>query len=109
PTRNSVAATPTHPEAERVVHALHRAGLTPAFAQEIVAEATDHGLPFADGERTAPLRPLVVRALARRLDVAPLRGAGAVAVVGAGGSGKTAIVARLATAYASAGRLPVAV
>ncbi|MEN3278987.1 MAG: flagellar biosynthesis protein FlhF, partial [Solirubrobacteraceae bacterium] len=99
----------THPEGERVVHALRRAGLSDSFAEELVAEATDHGLPFADGERTAPLRPLVVRALARRLDVAPLRGAGAVAVVGAGGSGKTAVIARLATAYASAGRLPVAV
>jgi flagellar biosynthesis GTPase FlhF len=103
------AAPATHPEAERVVHALRRGGITPGFADELVAEATDHGLPFADGERAAALRPLVVRALARRLDVAPLRGPGAVAVVGAGGSGKTAVVARLATAYASAGRLPVAV
>jgi flagellar biosynthesis GTPase FlhF len=99
----------THPEAERVVHALRRAGITPPFAEQLVAEAADHGLPFADAEHAAALRPLVVRALARRLDVAPLRGPGAVAVVGAGGSGKTAVVARLATAYASAGRLPVAV
>jgi flagellar biosynthesis protein FlhF len=103
------AAPATHPEAERVVHALQRGGITPAFADELVGEATDHGLPFADGERAAPLRPLVARALARRLDVAPLRGPGAVAVVGAAGSGKTAFVARLATAYAAAGRLPVAV
>lgn len=106
---NPLAAPATHPEAERVVHALRRAGITPAFAEQLVAEAADHGLPFADAEHAAALRPLVVRALARRLDVAPLRGAGAVAVVGAGGSGKTAVVARLATAYAAAGRLPVAV
>lgn len=106
---NPLAAPATHPEAERVVHALRRAGITPAFAEQLVAEAADHGLPFADAEHAAALRPLVVRALARRLDVAPLRGAGAIAVVGAGGSGKTAVVARLATAYAAAGRLPVAV
>jgi flagellar biosynthesis GTPase FlhF len=104
-----VAPPATHPEVERVVHALRRSGITPAFADELVAEATDHGLPFADDEHAAALRPLVVRALARRLAVAPLRGPGAVAVIGAGGSGKTAVVARLATAYAAAGRLPVAV
>jgi len=109
PAPNPVAAPATHPEVERVVHALHRAGITPAFADELVAEATDHGLPFADDEHAAALRPLVVRALARRLAVAPLRGPSAVAVIGAAGSGKTAVIARLATAYATAGRLPVAV
>jgi flagellar biosynthesis GTPase FlhF len=109
PAPHTVAPPTTHPEAERVVHALRHAGITPAFAEQLVAEAADHGLPFADAEHAAALRPLVVRALARRLDVAPLRGPGAVAVVGAGGSGKTAVVARLATAYAAAGRLPVAV
>jgi flagellar biosynthesis GTPase FlhF len=102
-----VAAPTTHPEAERVVAALHRAGLSESFARELLGEATDHGLPFA-GE-PASLRPLVARALARRLDVAPLNGPGAVAIVGAAGSGKTAVVARLASAYARAGRLPVAV
>jgi flagellar biosynthesis GTPase FlhF len=109
PAPHTVAPPATHPEAERVVHALRRAGFTPAFAEQLVAEAADHGLPFADAEHAAALRPLVVRALARRLDVAPLRGPGAVAVLGAGGSGKTAVVARLATAYAAVGRLPVAV
>jgi flagellar biosynthesis GTPase FlhF len=109
PAPRTLAPAAAHPEAERVVHALARAGITPAFAEQLVAEAADHGLPFADAEHAAALRPLVVRALARRLDVAPLRGPGAVAVVGAGGSGKTAVVARLATAYAAAGRLPVAV
>jgi flagellar biosynthesis protein FlhF len=68
-----------------------------------------HGVPFADGDQPAALRPFVARALARRLDVAPLRGPGAVAIVGAGGSGKTAVIARLAIAYAAAQRLPVAV
>jgi flagellar biosynthesis GTPase FlhF len=97
----------THPEADRALDALHRAGLSEAFADALLAEATDHGLPFADA-RTA-LRPLVARALARRIEVAPLNGPGAVAIVGAAGSGKTAVVARLASAYAQAGRLPVAV
>jgi flagellar biosynthesis GTPase FlhF len=98
-----------HPEVERVLSVLHRAGLSEAFAAALVDEAAVHGLPFAEGEAPARLRPFVARALARRLDVAPLRSASAVAIVGAGGAGKTAVVARLATAYAAAGRLPVAV
>ena len=98
-----------HPEVERVLSALHRAGLSETFAAALVGEAAVHGLPFAEGEAPARLRPFVARALARRLDVAPLRSASAVAVVGAGGAGKTAVIARLATAYAAAGRLPVAV
>src|SRR5204862_1889393 len=98
-----------HPEVERVLGALHRAGLSEAFAATLVGEAAVHGLPFAEGEAPARLRPFVARALARRLDVAPLRSASAVAVVGAGGAGKTAVVARLASAYAAARRLPVAV
>ena len=92
-----------------MLSALHRAGLSEAFAAALVGEAAVHGLPFAEGEAPARLRPFVARALARRLDVAPLRSASAVAVVGAGGAGKTAVIARLATAYAAAGRLPVAV
>jgi hypothetical protein len=98
-----------HPEVQRVLSALHRAGLSEAFAAALVGEAAVHGLPFAEGEAPARLRPFVARALARRLHVAPLRSASAVAVVGAGGAGKTAVIARLATAYAAAGRLPVAV
>jgi SRP54 family protein len=98
-----------HPEVERVLGALHRAGLSEPFAAGLVSEAAVHGLPFAEGEAPARLRPFVARALARRLDVAPLRSASAVAVVGAGGAGKTAVVARLAAAYAAARRLPVAV
>jgi flagellar biosynthesis protein FlhF len=98
-----------HPEVERVLGALHRAGLSESFAAGLVSEAAVHGLPFAEGEAPARLRPFVARALARRLDVAPLRNASAVAVVGAGGAGKTAVVARLAAAYAAARRLPVAV
>jgi flagellar biosynthesis GTPase FlhF len=102
-------ASADHPEAERVLTTLRRAGVSDALAATVVEEAAIHGVPFAAGDQPAALRPFVARALARRLDVAPLQGPGAVAVVGAGGSGKTAVVARLALAYAAAGRLPVAV
>jgi flagellar biosynthesis protein FlhF len=102
-------APAAHPEAARVLAALARAGVSDRFATELVDEAAVHGLPFADGEAPARLRPLVARALARRLDVAPLHGPGAIAVVGGGGAGKTAVIARMATAYAAAARLPVAV
>jgi flagellar biosynthesis protein FlhF len=103
-----LAVPPGHAEADRVAATLRRAGLSEAFCAAVLDEAMVHGLPFAEEGHTA-LRPLVARALARRLTVAPLSGARAVAVVGAGGSGKTAVVARLALAYAAARRLPVAV
>jgi flagellar biosynthesis GTPase FlhF len=103
-----LAVPPDHAEADRVAATLRRAGLSEAFSAAVLDEAMVHGLPFTDEGHTA-LRPLVARALARRLTVAPVSGARAVAVVGAGGSGKTAVVARLAVAYAAARRLPVAV
>jgi flagellar biosynthesis protein FlhF len=104
----ALAAPPDHAEADRVAATLRRAGLSEAFSAAVLEEAVVHGLPFTDEGHTA-LRPLVARALARRLTVAPVSGARAVAVVGAGGSGKTAVIARLAVAYAAARRLPVAV
>jgi flagellar biosynthesis protein FlhF len=103
-----LAVPPDHAEADRVGATLRRAGLSEAFSTAVLDEAMVHGLPFTDEGHTA-LRPLVARALARRLTVAPVSGARAVAVVGAGGSGKTAVIARLAVAYAAARRLPVAV
>jgi len=103
-----LAVPPDHAEADRVAATLRRAGLSEAFSAAVLDEAMVHGLPFTDEGHTA-LRPLVARALARRLTVAHVSGARAVAVVGAGGSGKTAVVARLAVAYAAARRLPVAV
>jgi flagellar biosynthesis protein FlhF len=104
----ALAVAPDHAEADRVAATLRRAGLSEAFSAAVLDEAMIHGLPFTDEGHTA-LRPLVARALARRLTVAPVSGARAVAVVGAGGSGKTAVIARLAVAYAAARRLPVAV
>jgi flagellar biosynthesis protein FlhF len=108
PTGTAVAVRADHAETERVQGTLRRAGLSEAFSAAVLDEATIHGLPFA-GEGHTALRPLVARAVARRLTVAPVTGARAVAIVGAGGSGKTAVIARLALAYAAAGRLPVAV
>ena len=104
----ALTAPPDHAEAARVAATLRRAGLSETFSAAVLDEAMVHGLPFADEGHTA-LRPLVARALARRLTVAPVSGARAVAVVGAGGSGKTAVIARLALAYAAARHLPVAV
>ena len=104
----ALATPPDHAEADRVAATLRRAGLSESFSAAVLDEAMVHGLPFTDEGHSA-LRPLVARALARRLTVAPVSGARAVAVVGAGGSGKTAVIARLALAYAAARRLPVAV
>jgi flagellar biosynthesis protein FlhF len=109
PIPTAAPTTADHPEAERVLATLRRAGVSEALAASVVEEAAVHGVPFAGTEQPAALRPFVARALARRLDVAPLHRPGAVAIVGAGGSGKTAVVARLALAYAAAGRMPVAV
>jgi flagellar biosynthesis GTPase FlhF len=77
-------------------------GLSPALAADVVAEAAVHGLPFS-GPRL--MKKLVRTALARRLPVMACLGGSArtVAFVGAGGAGKSAAVARLASAYAAAG------
>jgi flagellar biosynthesis GTPase FlhF len=76
-------------------------GLSAGLAADIVGEAVTHGLPFV-----APrsFKKLVRAALARRLpvlsDLGPDRRV--IAVAGAGGAGKTALIARLAAAYAAA-------
>src|SRR4051794_142207 len=78
------------------------AGLSPALAADVVGEAVAHGLPFA-----APraLKKLVRAALARRIPVMTEIGPQprTVAIVGAGGAGKSSAVAHLAAAYAGAG------
>ena len=70
----ALAVPPDHAEADRVAATLRRAGLTEAFSAAVLDEAMVHGLPFTDEGHTA-LRPLVARALARRLTVAPVSGA----------------------------------
>jgi flagellar biosynthesis GTPase FlhF len=76
-------------------------GLSAGLAADVVAEAATHGLPFA---QPRALKKLVRTALARRMpvlaDLGPDRRV--IAVAGAGGAGKTSLIARLAAAYAAA-------
>ncbi len=78
--------------------ALNAAGLRPALAAEIVRATVSHAVPFAPRR---PLKHLVRATLAARvpLAAAPLPGGRAIAVVGAGGSGKSLCATRLASAY----------
>jgi flagellar biosynthesis GTPase FlhF len=77
------------------------AGLSEGLAADVVGEAVAHGLPFS---QPRALKQLVRSALARRIpplaDLGPDRRV--IAVAGAGGSGKSALIARLAAAYAAA-------
>ena len=87
--------------ADAAVQRLVANGLSAGLAEDVVAEAVAHGLPFA---QPRALKKLVRTALARRLPVmADLGGdARTLAFVGAGGAGKTAAIAQLAAAYAAA-------
>ncbi len=75
------------------------AGISPRLAAELVDHTTSHVLPFGPDRE---LGRALAGELARRIPVAPppAPGARAIAFVGAGGSGKTLCVARLAAAYA---------
>jgi flagellar biosynthesis GTPase FlhF len=99
------AANPAPPEAAAIERELAGAGLDPALAQMLVAEAVSHIAPLA---RPGTLRDVVRRSLARRIRTMPgWSGQGrALAFVGAAGSGKTACAARLARAYAAGSDLP---
>jgi flagellar biosynthesis protein FlhF len=78
-------------------------GLGADIAGEIVDSVVANVLPFSTPGR---LRTLVRNELALRLPVVPAAAPGPrrLAVVGAAGTGKTAAVARLATAHAAAGQ-----
>lgn len=103
--REIVAPAPLGPvrpaAADKAVQRLVAAGLSSVLADDVVGEAVTHGLPFT---QPRALKQLVRSALARRLPVmAELGGeARTLAFVGPGGAGKTAAIARLASAYASA-------
>ncbi len=85
---------------------LAQAGISPRRASTLVATAISRRGPFSsDSELADELRAAIASALPTPRPV-PRRGA--IAVVGAGGSGKTRSVAALATAYAEAG-IPVSV
>jgi len=93
--------------AQRLATRLADRGVSPELGTAVLDEAVTHLLPFSSQGR---LKPLVAGALARRIPVQPLRGAGGrvVGFVGPGGSGKTRSVARLAHAYALKSQVPVA-
>jgi flagellar biosynthesis protein FlhF len=103
------AAAPARPtQADTQELALVEGGLGPALAADIVSETVSHLLPFGTPRQ---LKRLVRTALARRIPVQgprPLGGA-ALVLAGAGGSGKTLTVARLAAAYAARSDLDVIV
>jgi flagellar biosynthesis GTPase FlhF len=90
------------PSADVAEERLIAAGLTPALAAEVVAEAVAHGLPFSAPRN---LKRLIRTALAHRIPVLSALGPGprTIAVIGAGGSGKTSAVAHLAAAYHATG------
>src|SRR3954454_8105875 len=92
--------------APKIQGAMLARGVSQPLAHSLLDEAVTHLLPFSSHRR---LRPLVAAALARRIPVQSLRGAGGrvVGFVGPGGAGKTRCVARLAHAYAVKAGLPV--
>jgi flagellar biosynthesis GTPase FlhF len=104
--RPLVAGRRAPEEARLIEQELVDAGLRREIAASVVAETVSHLLPF--GSPNA-LRDLAREALARRIRVAPAWvGQGReLALVGLGGSGKTACVARIAQAYAAGSDLPV--
>jgi flagellar biosynthesis GTPase FlhF len=88
----------------RIEKSLLRYGVSAEFAAELIEAATAHTLPLAP---RAGLAQAVLATLARRIPVAPplpLTDV-AVAVVGAGGSGKTTCAASMLAAYRSGSTL----
>jgi flagellar biosynthesis GTPase FlhF len=114
PNRDAIEETapPPTPSIEREVGArpaaadaaeqrLVAAGLSAGLAADVVGEAVAHGLPFA---QSRALKKLIRTALARRMPVLADLGPGPrrLALVGAGGAGKSSAAERLAAAYAKA-------
>ncbi len=88
---------------EAVEDELRDAGLSGALARSVLAEAVEHGAPFAP---EADLRELAREALARRIVAAP-PSSRVIAFVGAGGAGKSFCAERLSAVYAERSTLPV--
>lgn len=84
------------------------AGLRPDLAAELVSETISHAVPFGS---TRALKRLLRQGLAHRIVLAAPAGAGGrtIALVGAGGTGKTLTAARLAAAYTAGSDLGVEV
>jgi flagellar biosynthesis GTPase FlhF len=99
-------------EGHEAIDNLVARGLSPELAADLVDQAVNHLMPFAQSQ---DVQPVVARALAQRIPVRPVgsgRGRAKRAVmigfVGPGGSGKTRCAAQLAAAYARGSSLPVA-
>jgi flagellar biosynthesis GTPase FlhF len=104
PERRTVAPGSHGRAAGRIEKSLLRYGISAEFAAELIEAATAHTLPLAP---RAGLAQAVLATLARRIPVAPplpLTDV-AVAVVGAGGSGKTTCAASMLAAYRSGSTL----
>ncbi len=88
-----------------VEKSLRRYGIGEELAQELIDAAAAHALPFSP---RAGLAHAVRMTLAQRIPVvAPLSAKGAsIALVGAGGAGKTTCCAALLGAYRTSGTLP---
>jgi flagellar biosynthesis GTPase FlhF len=102
PSPAAPVASPARPAAaETAVKRLVAAGLSQSLADDVVAEALVHGVPFAG---PGSLKKLVRTALARRMPVMADLGGDprTLAFVGGAGAGKSTAVATLATAYAEA-------
>lgn len=105
PTVQTNAALPA--EGHEAIDNLVARGLSPELAADLVDQAVNHLMPFAQSQ---DVQPVVVRALAQRIPVRPV-GSGSghvIGFVGPGGSGKTRCAAQLAAAYARGSSLPVA-
>jgi flagellar biosynthesis GTPase FlhF len=100
PQRNHTGP-PVPPSAAGIEKSLVTHGLSPQLAADVVGEAISHGLPFATPRA---LKKLVRTALSRRVAALSRPGSKAprIAMVGAGGSGKTLAIAHIARAYAAA-------
>jgi flagellar biosynthesis GTPase FlhF len=106
--RMAAVAKADHAEAAELMAELTGHGVSHERAQELILAVLTHRRPFAGHEE---LRDSVRTALAAHIPTAASLPAGgaAIAIMGAGGAGKTRCVAGLATAYARAGHLRVTV
>ncbi len=100
----AAAAAPAEASGAPIVHELAARGISERWARQLIATARAHQGLLADG---GDLRQAVRAAITASIPTAvPLPASGAaIALVGAGGAGKTRLAAALAAAYRRAGTL----